>query len=253
MKTITLWNMKGGVGKTTIAFNLGTELAAHGAKVLCIDLDPQSDLTYFFDPEMRGKKMSYPDIYQLTEKHYASIKPGIYISRRFKGISYVRGSAKHTDFQTIDELSHMLNAVKDSYDYCIIDCHPDYGMASQNALYASSLVLVPILLDGFSIGNLNLVDSHLSELMEKTGREIEWHIIINQITSTKDSRNRLDDLLNHHDYPVLDLGIRRTSSVTSAISVHKPVFMHRRKANITSDFSDLTSALIALTDRMEAI
>lgn len=251
MKTITVWNLKGGVGKTTTAFNLGAELAKEGKRVLFIDLDTQANLTYFFEPELRKKKCAYPDISELADTHAESVKRGIYVSERFPNVSYVRGSNRHTVFPMLDGLQKMLLPVGDLYDYCIIDTHPDDRSASQNAIVASDLLMVPILLDGFSIANLNLVAYTLDHLEDLSGKRTNWFAFINRLSDTKDQTVALDNLLNHHDYPVSDIYIRDTAKVRSSLSVFKPLFMHRRTSDVTKDFEELTQEVLAKLEESE--
>ena len=71
MITITTWNMKGGTGKTTTTFNLATNYARAGKKVLCIDLDIQANLTAFFEKDMHKRKA---DIKQVLEKSVSAIR-----------------------------------------------------------------------------------------------------------------------------------------------------------------------------------
>lgn len=252
MKTITIWNRKGGVGKTTISFNLGSELAKEGYRILFLDLDSQANLTYFFEPELRKKKCSYPDISELAEKHADSVKPGIYVSERFKNVSYVRGSNQYAVFGFLDALQKMLLPVDDLYDFCIIDCPPDTHSASQNAIVASDLLLVPILLDGFSIANLNLVSATIEHLEDLSGKKMTWSAVINRLSMTKDQMNKLDDLTNHHDYPVSDIFIRNTAKVNSSLSVFKPLLMHRRTSDVTKDFEELAQDVLSRYAESEA-
>ena len=252
MKTITIWNRKGGVGKTTISFNLGSELAKEGYRILFLDLDSQANLTYFFEPELRRKKCSYPDISELAEKHAESVKPGIYVSERFKNVSYVRGSNQTSEFEFLDDLKKMLLPVEDLYDFCIIDCPPDAHSASQNAIVASDLLLVPIFLDGFSISNLNLVSSTIEDLEDASGKKINWSAVINHLTMTKDQMNKLDDLTYHHDYPVSDIFIRNTAKVNSSLSLFKPLLMHRKTADVTKDFEELAQDVLSCFAEKEA-
>ncbi len=65
MKKITVWNRKGGVGKTTISINLAYELHRKGKKVLCLDLDGQANLTSFFEADMVG--IQKPDLARILD------------------------------------------------------------------------------------------------------------------------------------------------------------------------------------------
>lgn len=56
MKTITVWNMKGGVGKNTLTFNLAANFEHQGKRVLCMDFDPQANLTFFLRGMQREKE-----------------------------------------------------------------------------------------------------------------------------------------------------------------------------------------------------
>ena len=83
MKKITVWNRKGGVGKTTICINLAYELYKKGKKVLCLDLDGQANLTSFFEADIKG--VSKPDLARILD---ANSNPDIRGSISFK----VRGN-----------------------------------------------------------------------------------------------------------------------------------------------------------------
>ena len=90
MITITTWNMKGGTGKTTTTFNLATNYARAGKKVLCIDLDIQANLTAFFEKDMHKRKA---DIKQVLEKS-VSVDKAICHSRH--SVDFISGCNKRS-------------------------------------------------------------------------------------------------------------------------------------------------------------
>ena len=84
MKIITVWNRKGGVGKTTISFNLASALATeHQKRVLVLDLDEQMNLSLMIE---RTSKRSYKNIAELAECNFRDMKKAVYRGR-YPGLS----------------------------------------------------------------------------------------------------------------------------------------------------------------------
>ena len=242
MKTITVWNMKGGVGKSTLAFNIDAILARKEKKVLCLDTDPQCNLTSFFDAE-RGRLVGRPTIKEVLEKDLPS-RNGIYSSRRFQRLCYMRGAYHRIDA----DMEAMIRLVNDSdstdkYDVCIIDTHPDDREVSMGAIASADLVLVPIKLDGFSQDNLNLVRKTVNDVSDLVGKEIPFKVVVNFLVSRSYQREIYEDLARNHDYPILNCCVSEQSCVGSALNLRRPLYMHRRNAQVTADLEELTTEL----------
>lgn len=189
-KVVSVLNMKGGVGKTTITINLAYYLAIYEfKKVLIIDFDPQANSSSAF--------MSYENYEKLLEDRKV-------ISEIFTDIDNIIGpvSNKIPRLLTLSDLivntrqeqqggkidmvvselelskvlersggaaieerlSMMLEKRKNAYDYVLIDCSPTYSVLTNNALIASDYVLVPVKPDPFSARGipmlLNKIDQH---------------------------------------------------------------------------------------------
>lgn len=241
MIKITVWNLKGGTGKTTTAFNLSANFARAGKKVLCLDLDIQANLTSFFDADISRYKINRPDIREIITGNL-ELKKGLYTSR-FKGLNFIKGSNKPICPGSIMQLSDMLSDMADDTDICITDCHPDNSPISEAALAASDLVLVPILLDGFSRDNLNLVQLELLDIENRTGKEVNYRVVVNRLRNLRSQRSIFHDLTCQHDYPILGTSICDYAGVQSALLAHKPLYLHRRKSQAAQDYADLADEL----------
>lgn len=163
-KVISFINQKGGVGKTTMAFNAAHALAKKGHKVLCLDLDPQANLTLLFQA---GNEQN---IYHLLINSVKELKmlhaPAMLGSVMQKGsVDLIPGGQELSGFDlTVASINAPrqlvlrkfleLNGLRERYDFIIIDCPPTLGLLVINALCASDGVIVPFRPDDFSLKGL---------------------------------------------------------------------------------------------------
>ncbi len=159
-KVISLVNQKGGVGKTTTSINLSSALGHLGKRVLLVDLDPQSNST-------TGLGLNKADINKSTYDvimHTCEAKDAI-IKTKFKNLSiipsmiYLSGvevelfqiGAHQSGFVIGDQLKTQIDSIKDRYDFILIDCPPNLGVLTSNALAASDSVLIPVQCEYYSL------------------------------------------------------------------------------------------------------
>lgn len=139
MVTIVVTNQKGGVGKTTISFNLAKILAAcHRKRVLAIDNDPQGNLTASFKEDMTESNII--DAYNDKTLSPESISTNL----DFIGADIGLASVAERDFQVVFKLKESIDTIKTNYDYIIIDCLPSFGHLHLSALNSADYVLIPV-------------------------------------------------------------------------------------------------------------
>lgn len=240
MKTYVITNLKGGVGKTTSAVNVGYDMAILGKKVLMIDADPQTNLTPFFvkaNPNGRTLK----DVFQNPGK----IR-NIICRSRYENIDIIKGCTGLKEADPIGEmvLSEALQLVDDRYDICIIDTRPAIENITKNALQAGDILLTPVLLDKFCRDNLILLEDELHDLQHSYG--FKWRIFANKVINKKSQRDTYSDMIEKHDWSFLDTCISRSAVVENALEFYKPLLKHRSKSTVTADYMELTKELLGV-------
>jgi chromosome partitioning protein len=178
-KVISFLNQKGGVGKTTMAFNTAHALSQTGAKVLCMDMDPQANLGLLFNIENTNRDNPF-QIHQLLLNSVRELKalhtPLVFsdVVETVGNIDILPSGQELSGFelsvagisaprQTILKKFIEKNGLTKIYDYIIIDGPPTLGLLVVNVLCASDGVLVPFRPDGFSRAGLN----HFYEILEQ--------------------------------------------------------------------------------------
>lgn len=156
---ITVFNQKGGVGKSTTVINLSSALALRGKRTLIIDMDPQGNSTsglgvYEF------KNMIYD--FLIDEKVDSIYKTGfskldiIPSNGEFAGVEIELARCEDWQFK----LRKMLDKVKNNYDYVIIDSPPSLGILSMMSLVASDKILIPVQCEYYALeGVSQLMDT----------------------------------------------------------------------------------------------
>lgn len=146
-KVVSIFNQKGGVGKTTTNINLSTCISQLGYKVLVIDADPQGNTTSGFGIDEKDLK------YTLYDGLVNNVNTeNLVVKSRFSNLDIIPSnpdlSACEIELTSVEErelkLKNIVNPILKEYDFVFIDCPPSLGLISINALAASNSVLIPI-------------------------------------------------------------------------------------------------------------
>jgi len=148
---ISIVNNKGGVGKTTVACNLGAALARLKLRVLIVDMDSQCNATGILLHDVVIRNSLY-EILDLNDKNNVNIDSCIYLSKQ-QGV-YCLPNVEETAGLEIDLIAHyphslrilnnkIRNYAQKNYDFTIIDNPPNMGIFVVNSLYTSDFVIVP--------------------------------------------------------------------------------------------------------------
>ena len=146
-KIISIFNQKGGVGKTTTSVNLSAGVGKFGKKVLLIDLDPQGNCSSGLGIEKNSEEPiiydvlvgnnNIEDVIKKTSAENVDIVPA---NSQLAGLEIE--FAKEGNWENI--LKDILKDIKDEYDFIFIDCPPSLGILSVIGLIASDSVIIPI-------------------------------------------------------------------------------------------------------------
>src|SRR4051794_34521599 len=172
-RVLSLANQKGGVAKTTTTLNLGVAFKERGLKVLLIDLDPQGNLTMSqgLNPDTIEQSMFDVLVSRLPiEQVIAQREVDIAVSSIDLAGAELALSAQIGRERALDKA---LAAVRDRYDYILIDTPPSLGLLTINAFVASTGVIVPVQTEYLSLRGLVQLENTLSMVRENLNPKVE--------------------------------------------------------------------------------
>lgn len=241
MRTTSIINLKGGTAKTTTAINMAAILADMGKRVLCIDADPQANLTQFYgfrDPD-KMLDSTLAELMNAYESFGRSDCAEDYVYKTpFPGVDLVPASInlinadiasikRGGSVKTIQDLLDNLNEDAwieqgvpengaSAYDFVLIDCPPSFTAASVAAIYASDDVIIPVEADYFSIAGMATLIAQINSV-----RRIQPRVRVAGALITKWHNTPAciqgECALRASSVPVFTQTIRRSDKVTESI------------------------------------
>ena len=247
-KIIAIVNSKGGTGKTTTCINLAAYLTAFGHSVLILDLDPEASATIAL-----GFKLKYQGLsWAILKKHslvHAIQKTSILGcdlaslgSQTNQALSFIQRAKKsYLKLKSIFPSPSRL-----PYDYVLIDCPPDLGLLTLNALELAGYILIPIQTEFFALNNLKRLLNNL----ENFKKHYKMHFrILGLVLTMFDPRNKLSHQViqqarHQYDRLVFKTIIPRNVSLAEAPLYKKTILKYAPGSSGARAYRDLTKEIL---------
>ena len=248
-RVFAITNQKGGVGKTTTAINLAAALAANDFRVLVIDSDPQGNATTGLG---LTKDTNRPSLYDVLLADAAD-KDAI-VETEFEGLHLISADKNlvGANLELVDlpnrefRLRERIAAIRDEYDYILIDCPPALDLLTLNALIAADSVLVPIQCEFFALEGI----SELMDTIERIRQGFQHPLAVEGILLTLfDDRNNLTrqvaaDLTEFFGELVFKTVIPRSIRLAEAPSFGKPILAYDPRSRGAESYIKLAKEVL---------
>lgn len=255
-EVIAISNQKGGVSKTTTAYNLGACLALHhGKKVMLIDIDPQANLSEYlgFVPD---DKPTMTNLIMTTCTN-GVIKPYEVISAvrhsENADVDYIPADINLASIETFMTtaisretiLRRILSEeVTDNYDFVLIDCLPSLSTLLINALATADRVLIPVQTQKFSMDGLQTLESLLSQIKNTINPKVNLLGILPTMSDrTTVSRNAIDTLTEKYGGMMFSTAISK--SIEAVKSTETGIPLCSTKGKLGTEYEKLTMEVLS--------
>jgi chromosome partitioning protein len=211
-KVIAFANQKGGVAKTTTTLNLAAAFAEQGHRVLCVDMDPQGNLTMSqgIDPDTLERSMFDVLVHDLSIREVIRRRE---IDVACASIDLAGAEiAMSTKIGRERSLSKALRAVSEDYDWIFVDTPPSLGLLTVNALTAADQVIVPVQCEYLSMRGLLQLQNTLSMIRENLNPDVQIAGILPTMVDTRTlhAKEALEILEENFGDRVFGARIRKT-------------------------------------------
>jgi len=251
-KVIICANQKGGVAKTTTTVNLGIGLARLGKKVLLIDNDPQGSLTValgYQEPDRLEVTMAKIMEWVLNEEDF-DLDAGILHHK--EGVDLMPANIELSGVETSligimsseTVLKDYITMIGSRYDYIIIDCSPNLGQLTLNALVAADEVIIPVQAAYLSIKGLELLLKTISRVKRKMNPKLHiMGILLTMVDYRTNYANEIVDVLYNvygTSIQIFNTSIPMSVRAAETPAVGVSIYKHDAKGKVAVAYEALT-------------
>lgn len=245
MKSIAIMNLKGGVGKTVTAINLADALALAGKRTCLVDCDGQMSLTRFYLPHID------PDVTPTLENvltgsgepcwddNIQELSDEVWLLPSSSGLYRLDVSALAGGEQRWQRaLRDFRDAAAEDgdVDYMVFDCPPGFTCASIAALLAADEVVIPMLVDGFSLWGVTDLVAQINSIRAANSKIRIAGVLITQ-WHRSEAVVQGERLLRSLSLPVFHAVIRRTDKVPESTFARKPIREYSLRSAASLDYA----------------
>jgi len=246
-RVIAIANQKGGVAKTTTATTLAAALVETGSRVLLVDLDAQACATFSLGIDPEDLPVDLPRTYLAGESPAPIIHTEDGVDLLPATIDLA--SADHVFSQRNGRerlLADALEALKDEYNYVLIDCSPSLGLLTINALVAADHVLVPLKCETLSHRGLGQLMEAIEEVQRWANPDLRVAGLIPTLFDgrTTHARAVLADLGPRYGVPVFD-AIPRSVRFAEAPAVGRTILATAPRSAGAAAYRKVAQALVS--------
>lgn len=232
-KTVSIFNQKGGVGKTTTCINFAAGLGLKGKKTLLVDCDPQGNSTSGVGIDKSEIETSSYDV--LINETPAK---EVIIETKFKNLSLLPANMNLAGAELelaenenrFKVLKKALAPIVMDYDYIIIDCPPSLGLLSLNALTASDTLIVPLQCEYYALEGLSQLLGTVRTVKQNYNEHLEVEGIVYTMYDKRLKLNQqvVDEVNNYFPNKSYKTFIPRSVKLAEAPSYGEPVIYYEK-------------------------
>jgi len=242
-------NQKGGVGKTTTAINLGSYIAEMNKNVLLVDMDPQGNATSGVGVNVDKVENTIYDLFskkkEILDVLYPTSIANLHLLPAGQDLAGASVELVNEDNREM-RLKEILDSIKDSYDYVLIDCPPSLGILTVNALAAADKVLVPVQCEYFALEGLSRL-VHTLELVKdqiNPTLDIEGIILTMYDPRTMLSKEVVNETKKFFKDKVYETVVPRNVRISEAPSYGQPISIYADRSKGAAAYRSLAKEVL---------
>ncbi|OAA93156.1 ParA family protein [Clostridium coskatii] len=250
MKVISIFNQKGGVGKTTTCINLSAYLAMQGYKILNIDIDPQGNTTSGLGIDKENLDASIYDILTSDVEIDNVIKKCELIDNFSIVPSTIELAGAEVELINKENreniLKNNLKKLKAKFDFIFIDCPPSLGLLTINALTASNSVIIPIQCEFYALEGVGQLVNTVQLITESLNKDLKIEGVIMSMCDgrTNLSTQVISEVKKYFKDKVYKSTIPRNIRLAEAPSFGLPIVLYDDKCKGAKAYERLTKEFL---------